>query len=749
MSINKIPQVYCSLNLGLIYDLSYSYMPKEGVRISLFFTNESGVFNVNAASILSASKKVNITIGSASFNLYAISYKLLRSVGRKILQVNFVDETFKLENYQIVLTGRGCGINVIQLGKTVQAGGALINGIVLDPLMQNADVEYKFSDFLYVLNQYFPVNGDATYDNSLTRTFTGTFKEVLENWCAFYNLSYYFENSVIQIIDRATLNIVFPAQTDVPMALSYDVEETIENTYCTTAYSYLLKEGRKIDANLIKTVDLYPIDNGSNLNESMNSVFGDIAAQIQQVQEDFTANKATNPQNQAQYTVMNINLLQVAAAMYGQEYWFLYNYYNGTATAECGWTPQTALPTFLSNPAGYGNGVLDNSTNPPTNLGPALIGIIDKDIFEKKFEMYSNYGKKIAGRYYLSLERTDVDDNKYQWFDNTTQDTSFAGPFASNRKLQTTYLTQGTSLENSVNSYLPGTFINEYFPGVQYVGNHILYIDNSDRDFIDAFALTPVMKNLIQGYYKNLFEGFLGSDTMDYTALGPQQQYVIYANPIIDQTIISSFNNLTNKITIFTPTFNTLSVIGQLKQNEPNVVTYPPFPAVNLTTIQPVTLPSYRYNVPNLQLCVTEASDGDVFKRNFISFSVSNDVPVGASLNAINNQTSEIARDTSILNNYLNKQILKDLAQLNTIPLKTVSFTLNYFYTVPTNFISSGLTSINMEVSENGILAKYVYSNSMIQRIVSEAAITKLEQMIKNSWIRQNTPDNAQISQNQ
>ena len=114
--MRRLETVSCSLNLGLIYSLNYSYSPQNGISMTLFFVNESGEYNPPQ---LLPMNKANIKIGFASFALYPKSYKISKSAGRRVISVDFVDETFMLDNYYIVLTGRGCGENVFELGAPV------------------------------------------------------------------------------------------------------------------------------------------------------------------------------------------------------------------------------------------------------------------------------------------------------------------------------------------------------------------------------------------------------------------------------------------------------------------------------------------------------------------------------------------------------------------------------------------------------------------------------------------------------
>ena len=93
--MKRLETVSCSLNLGFVYNLDYSYSPDNGVSMTLFFVNERGEYN---PPILLPMQKTNIRIGQASFSLYPKSYKISKAQGRRVISVDFVDEMFMLDN---------------------------------------------------------------------------------------------------------------------------------------------------------------------------------------------------------------------------------------------------------------------------------------------------------------------------------------------------------------------------------------------------------------------------------------------------------------------------------------------------------------------------------------------------------------------------------------------------------------------------------------------------------------------------
>ena len=243
MAIKNLQEVTCSLNLGYIYNVNYTFDPKTGVKIIVFFITENGQYpgiptnysNGASSNVLNALSPSVITIGPASFAVYPISYEVQNSNDKKVLKVEFRDANFKLDNYFIVLGGRGCGPNgvVFSLGQPFQYLNSTSteeqNRWILQQYISFVDLEYGFQDFINVLQRIFPVALGATFDQTIQRNFSGSFREVLDAWCSYLNLSYFFENNQIYIYNPQTLaGIAFPT---VPSdALSSTFGESLDGT---------------------------------------------------------------------------------------------------------------------------------------------------------------------------------------------------------------------------------------------------------------------------------------------------------------------------------------------------------------------------------------------------------------------------------------------------------------------------------------------------------------------------------------
>lgn len=736
MAIRAIPNVTCSLGLGSIYNFSYNYTPQEGVKITIYFVNESGVYPISS-SILSSKSKTFIRIGGATFSLYPIKYEIMQSVERKIAKVDFVDDTFKLNNYLVVLTGKGCGQNIYQLGSPVdnrtlqeKISASLDSASEkIKDFTQFPDLEYSFSDFLAVLRQQFPTQVSAFIDPTVTRSFTGTFQEVLNEWCAYLNLTYFFENSVLKIINPAKLSISFPSKPT--LALSYNISESIENTFSTTAFSYFQQEGKSI--NLSDSPD----SDGSNSNTNsyikyvtLYPVGYDILGQ----QQDNNISTYINAQK--------VDLNQVAAAMYGKEYWFLYNYWKGTLLSECGWT-STYFDQLPPNTNIY------KALNQLKISGPnTYIALLDQEIFDQKFEFYKIYGEKIAGRYYISIERTDPDDDQYQWYDNTNQNTDFN----IGQKIAIDYIKGDVFSRPKV---IPGTEINAYYQGISLTGNRLAYYDNKIIDFKSIFSLDIDLKNIIESLANNILNGMLGSEYIDYSEIGKNKQFLIYQDQTITQDIVNSFNKLNDLASTFNPSYQRFNIIGYAKSQLKNLTTKKSNDSnkdilLNQNSgkiiisdtgiIQVKDNSDYLLYYQKYQKCDSRSTIGG-FTQKFVQKSIPFDAPVTFKMIKGAKNTYQLDRDLTLINNYFRSQILDYLAVKFSIPLKTVSFSLNYFDTsIPVSFISNGLTSMNVEISDNGISANYTYSNSMLVPPISQSFLDQLEREIKNSWIRKFDP---------
>lgn len=710
MAITPIAQITCSLNLGLIYSIDYSYTPQNGAAITLFFVNAQGTYT--RPTYL---QKAQIRIGNASFSMYVVASEIQLSSGRRVMSVEFVDETFQLDNYQVVLTGKGCGTNVFQLGTPVDNRSLAQKQLdALDPVAQQIaeftefpDIEYKFNDFLNVLRQKLAVQVDTQFDTTITNTYSGTFRDVLDAWCSFFAISWFVENSVIKIFNPTTLIINLPTQP--PDALEYSSLEDIRSTYGKTCYNWFEQQGGEFPLNqtsddngplFVRTETLFPIGYEANL-----------------------------PQNP-----MDLN--QVAAAQFGQPFWFLYNYNLGTTAAQCGWTPVT-----------NGSDTLFRTVQ--TNLGPdARVATFDQTTFNERFAAYKAYGETTAGRWYLSNEKDSLAvDQGYQWFDESNGQI-FDFTDVDDKAINLTYLAP----TNDGTNVIPGTPINSFYSGINYVGNRMAYEDNIVN--ATSFSLTPAQTAMVNSTFQSLFEA-QGDESLNYSAIGGYPNvFIAYPAITIPQDLTTLFNGVPALTTGFRPRFVSVPLKGvrtadyatlKASQDEPDNVQIVNGSAggnvtSNTAVIKTLKQGTYTIYYDKYSQCASADSTGPYFQHRFDQRQISPDNTIQFSFTKQAANTYRLNRDFATINALVNNPLLPQLAQPRAFPTKRVSFTVNYFYDVPTNFLTNGLVGLTVSIGDNGVTASYTYSNEVLEVPYPDNQFAAYEQQIRNSAVRHYTP---------
>lgn len=715
MALRNIEQVSCSLNAGLIYSVDYNYSPKEGVAFTIFFVKESGQYQKPAYL-----QKAFIRLGSATFSLNVVASKISLASGRRVMEVTFVDDSYKLDNYLVVLTGRGCGYNVYQLGVPVdrrtpaQKQAAALDSAAeqISEFTEFQDLEYGFDAFLTILRAKFSVSITANYDRTITNSYTGTFRDVLEAWCSLFNFSYFFENSTIKIFDPTKLTITLPSQpTD---ALSYEDEEDVRDTYGKTVFNWFQQDGGQFSLNqtsnsdgslFVRTDTLYPVGYEFNL-----------------------------PQ-------VSVDLNQVAAAQYGQEFWFLYNYYKGSTATNCGWTPTT----FASNLS-----IVQSMASRGSSIAR-----VDQTIADGKFQAFQQYGSNIAGRWYLSNEKSTLAvDQNYTWFDES-EGAIFNFDDVDTKAMNLKWETPVSQTTQA----LPETVINNYYPGVNYVGNRIFYQDTTPLA-TGTFSLTTAQTNLVNSTFQSLYD-VKGSSSMDFntdltTPNGGPATYVAYTPITIlaGSTLGGLFDAIPTKTSVFAPRFTSIPIKGiasedyaslKASQNEPDgvevVTTTGPSVVSNTAVIKTLKQGAYTIYYDKYSKCASSDSNGNYFQHRFDPRQISVDNQIGFTFTKQANNTYLLQRDYSFLNALVANPLLPTLAQPRSFVTRRISYTVNYFKDIPTNFLTNGLVGMSVSVAGDGVTASYTFSNEVLQVPYPEDRFLKYEQQIRNSWIRQYSPN--------
>jgi len=704
MAIRNLTQVYCSLNLGLIYNMSYDWSPQSGSTVSLFFVKQDG--NYTRPRYM---QKAQIRIGNASFSMYVVASDIQLSSGRRVMEVSFMDDTFELENYEVIPTGKGCGFNVFPLGSPVDTRTEQEKqDAALDSTAQQiaefttfSDVEYTFNDFLTILRQKFNVQIVAFYDESLTAPVWGSFRSVLDGWCALFNLSWFIENGIIKIFDPTTLSLQLPTQpTD---AIAFNDSEDVRDTYGKTVYNWFQQEGGEYPLNqtsnedgdlLVRTNTLFPVGYEMNLVQ----------------------------------TPMNLN--QVAAAQYGEEFWFLYNYFNGTLS-ECGWTTM---------PMVSGVGIYQSAAA----LG-ASVASVDPVMQAQKFEAYKTYGEQIAGRWYLSNAMDSLAvDTDYQWFDES-QGQIFTFTDVDDKTINLDFLTPTSSGPNVI----PNTSINVYYSGVNYVGNRVVYRDDYSRQL--PLSLTSDDIDLVNNTY-SAFQVY-GSVAADYSQLTPKS-YVMY-NPVpIPTELQSTFGQISAVAESLAPRFTSVPIKGitrldystlkasQSEQDGAEIDNNNNGGTVvsNTSVIKTQKGGAYTVYYNKYSKCASAHSTGPYFGHKIIPRQISVDNEINVTFSKQAGNVYNLNRDYSTINALVNNPLLQSMAQPRSFLTHKVSFTVNYFYDVPGDFLTNGLVGMSMSIGDRGVTASYSYSNEILAVPTPDKQFATYEQSIKNSTIRRYTP---------
>lgn len=719
MAIRNLSQVYCSLNLGLVYSVNYSWSPKEGASIDAYFVKQDG--NYQRPQYM---QKAQIRIGNASLSLYVVSSSIQLSSGRRVMKVTFVDEVFQLENYLVVQTGRGCGFNVFPLGIPVDDRSVQEKiSASLDPqaqqiadLTQHPDVEYVFNDFLNILRQKFNVSVGAYYNPTIASTeIWGTFREVLDGWCNLFNFSWFFENGILKIYDPTKLFLTLPEQP--ANAIEFESDEDVRDTYSKTVFNWYQQDGGEYPVNQAGDPSAPPSNGQSPQNSNGPLLLRSVTLYPLGYEQGLQST--------------SISLEQVAAAYYGEKFWILYNYYKGTLS-QCGWT--------ITNPD------LDATIFTSANRIGAKIVSVNTEEQQQRFEAYQFYGERIAGRYYLSNARSDVaSDETYSWFEEATG--QVFNPAASPNK---NVRIEAVVSTNSSSSIIPNTSINKYFPGIRYTGDRLIYQDSYPRNLP---ALTSGQYNQINRVYDEFIVD--GSEMANYSALSAGN-YQMYIPLNIPAEIRDLFDQILTTAELFKPRFDSFPIKGAKssdyantreiaqEQSSINVVKTSPGPNIigNTAVIKTVKDGVYRAYYGKYSKCASEYSTSPfVFRHRFFPNQISTDTPVGVTFKKTAANTYIIQQNYSSVNNLVNNPFLPLMAQAKTTLSKRVSFTVNYFYDIPLNYLTNGLVGLSISVGDRGITASYTFSNDILMVPDYSNDFTLYQQNIKNSFFRSSKPN--------
>jgi hypothetical protein len=716
--IKKLEKVWCSLNLGYVYNLSYSFESRQGIKMSLFFVNDGGVYDDSFLRI--PASKVQVKIGNVSFNLVPISINKTTSFDTKTARVDLVDETYTLNNYYIALTGRGCGKGVYQLGRTVDNRTDQQKKLedpdlfTIKQFTTFEDIEYNFAEFVDTLKKVYSVSLLTNIDNTITRDYSGTFKNVLESWCSYLGFSYFFENGVLKIFNPNSLVINFPS---VPAsALNSEESTSIDETYDRTAWNYFADEGGEV------TID-------------SNSDYNTKGLQLYQIMNLFDL-KLKQPE-----IVNNSDLLnQLVAAQYGQEFWFIYNIKNGTASSVCGFE-SSLVPTEI-------NADLSNWRTALSSSKAYKVALLNTKKFQENFQFYKEYGDRIQGRLYVSNSINGVEQfENFSWYD---QGVGQIFNIDILKQQPSPQLKLFKRLFGQTNGVLEGTEINSIYQGAVADGQRFYYLDPFERD-VNFFELTDPQKSSILYYFKKFSEGVFGNAGLDY---GEGFEYILYEDVnSFSGEIDSIIEQIPSKKSYFNYRRTSLNLKGVAPATPENKDFNPindtkvtilddSFGVVsNVSTIKAYVDSDLVAFYSKYEDCKSASTNQNAFNRQFFPRNISDDIPISTKYTKESNGALEIKRDFSYFEQVSKSDILNKIAVSYTAPKKTLSFSLNYFDTnIPASFLSNGLVGININFQQDGMIVTYNYSNEMLIVPFTESESDLIARNIKNSWQRTYEP---------
>lgn len=696
MAIKTIPRITCSLSLGYIYNVSYGYVPREGVSMTLFFVNESGEYDTN---FLSVTQKCTITIGSTVFQMYPLAWRTNFASGQKILQVDFIDETFRLGNYYVVLTDEGCGPNVYQLGAPLRE----LTPPGMTPSQQKtweaeknmreaayfADQDYSFGGFINLLKKKFTVSVKAG-DLSARNAYTGSFADVLNSWCSDLGLTYFFENSTLKIVDATKNDAVFP---EIPAdAINVSQSESLDGTFSKTSANIFKANGEVYSRTtpIITYLKVSPIS-------SRNDVFYiDREGQRMPVSD--------LPQD------------VIAASLLGKSAFFAYVYNNGISKEQLGDNRDYYRYLGLTRVRYNAGSEIPNLTETmelvsqmvdSTNL---YIASLDESALDYYYNFFRNIGE-IYGRYYISdkvgtnmqyleqftwVQEDGVSPAKLEPVMQPTQNVSISPSNVSDyinsvidqisQNAATLFSNIGGDSGGDSLYALPGTD-SDYFKGFLIAGSRMMFEDTQYKEKYSMFDLSVSETATLDSIFGSIANGIDGSRGMQVVA-----SILPEGNGYLMCDILETLTNGLDFLGI---------AVERLKQQiTPTWTTYR-----NLKGIWQKDIRDY-YN--KVAMC-NSASDGigeNVKNHLFDVMTISSDVPTYVETRYGKKVINTSSVDMSMF--------LSSRTFARTFPARSLSFSTNYFLETLYTPVSQGLDSMNIEVNDNGVRATYNFSNNYL-----------------------------------
>lgn len=393
-----------------------------------------------------------------------------------------------------------------------------------------------------------------------------------------------------------------------------------------------------------------------------------------------------------------------------------------------------------------------------TKSAPPLAPIaINDNVGDTNFEFYSKYGQDIAGRWYLS-ERADEQnvalDQSFTWFSEVDGPIfNFTG--AGDKAISPQYLIPG----NPITNVIDGTAINQAYSGINYVGNRTILRDDtplSTTFILGSGIMETATTQLVNQDYQAIFNT-PGADAMDFSQLviPPQYGYVSAYSPLLmHQGVSQTFSRLSSLWPVFQPRYTLIPIKGvrtadyttlKSSQTEPTGISIVNDSAggnvvSNTSVLKTLQQGSYTVYYDKYAQCASAATPDLYYDFKFEPRQISTDSQLTVTFSKKSNNTYNLNRDYNYINGLVNNPLLPTLAQARVFATERVTFTLNYFYDVPTSFLTNGLIGMNISVGDNGIQASYAYSNEVLRVPDRSTEYNRLAQCMKNTWTRTYRP---------
>lgn len=303
--IQDAPTVKISGKKYDFYSLDFQNNGSESPSTMVInYVNSEGIYSHIGLADFTKITEISVYSSGASaaaftFRGFPVSSKISKNPGQTVLSVKYIDESNILDNKIIGLKGKfgegfsttswGSFQNIILLGKEVNEclegetrvkdncspclnEKSLPERQYVDCVEQNKyrirDVVYKFSDLISAIRSIGIKVGSvpSRINDKYYARYTGTIREVLNNWCDDYAISFHWDYSngiqFIDLKDGVTINDSSIKNSSCRI-LGQEEENSIERNKSNDFIAYFGLDGQKLDYSCeqssIRTINLKPL----------------------------------------------------------------------------------------------------------------------------------------------------------------------------------------------------------------------------------------------------------------------------------------------------------------------------------------------------------------------------------------------------------------------------------------------------------------------------------------------------------